>query len=505
MHVPVDGEHVTARPFRAAPVDWLRAACAALLVGLSACGGGGDALAPDPAPGPAATPPAPALRRAGTALAIDAGASGRPVDLRLVSSANGDGVAVWQADDGTRHNLWANRYRAAAAAWESAAPLETSDAHIDDFDLAVDANGNAVVVWREISVGQPSANGVLMSARLDADADAWTAPELLSDAGREPRVASSAAGSVLAVYVGPNQHIVRGRFFDRATGTWQPEEVVEENSTGTGFSAGPTALLDASGNALAAFLSLRSAAGGVASNYFAVDGGGWARLPPGEPGLLGGVPGSFSAEGPIGNLQLATSIDGNFALAWEAGENWDVPELSMIRVARFTSRTRSWSNAQTLVPADAQKNVRLQRLGSDAAGNAFLVWTENRGQRTALIALRLDHEGDVCTAVQVIDSAVGGGAAQADLGVDPGGDALVIWQQFEGGRADDGSRSNIAINRFDSESGAWASAVLAETQAGNASSPHASAQAGRALLGWIQPDDAGNARVYALLQPLADD
>ena len=66
--------------------------------------------------------------------------------------------------------------------------------------------------------------------------------------------------------------------------------------------------------------------------------------------------------------------------------------------------------------------------------------------------------------MQVIDSVVGGGAARADLGIDPRGHAIAIWQQFEGGRPDDGSRSNIAINRFDGAAGAWASAVLAETR-----------------------------------------
>jgi len=105
--------------------------------------------------------------------------------------------------------------------------------------------------------------------------------------------------------------------------------------------------------------------------------------------------------------------------------------------------------------------------------------------------------------VQVIDRAVGGGAARADLGVDPQGQAIAIWQQFEGGRPDDGSRSNIAINRFDDASGTWASAVFAETLPGNAISPRTSASGGQALLGWIQ-SEGGENHVKALLQGLAD-
>ncbi len=73
----------------------------------------------------------------------------------MARSANGDGFAVWQADDGTRHNLWANRYRAATAAWGSPINIEASSADIDDFDLTVDASGNAVVAWHEVSTGDP--------------------------------------------------------------------------------------------------------------------------------------------------------------------------------------------------------------------------------------------------------------------------------------------------------------------------------------------------------------
>jgi hypothetical protein len=95
---------------------------------------------------------------------------------------------------------------------------------------------------------------------------------------------------------------------------------------------------------------------------------------------------------------------------------------------------------------------------------------------------------------------VGGGAGRADLGVDLQRNAIAIWEQFEAGSPGDGSRSNIAINRFDRATGAWASAVLAETLPGNAISPSTSAHGGQALLGWIQTE-GGVHRVKALLQP----
>jgi hypothetical protein len=499
---------------RAAPAAMLRAGCVALLVGVSACGGGGDdgpppsaepapAAEPDPtppAPTPGTTQPVPALLVVGTALSIDSGASGSPVSLRVVRSANGDGVAVWRADDGTRHNLWANCYRAAKAAWGSPINIEASSADIDDFDLTVDASGNAVVAWHEVSTGDPRLEqGVVMSARFDAGAGAWATPVPLNTDASQPRVASDATGAVLAVYVARSV-VVRGRFFDPVSGTWQPEAAIEQNNTGTGFSHGPVPLLDGGGNALVAFSNSRTGAGIVASNYFSRSNGGWGELTPGDPDILGAVPGSVTFGGQ-GNVQLAATTEGNFLLAWNPAPSFEDPQSAQILIAHFTTSTRTWSAAQTLVPSSGQ-NIQLQRIGSDAGGNTLVLWTESIGMRTALKALRLDQAGVACDAVRVIDSAVGGGAARADLGVDPQGDAIAIWQQFEGDRPDDGSRSNIAINRFDRTAGAWTSAILAETQAGNAVSPRASAGGGEALLGWIQAEGGVN-RVKALLQPLA--
>jgi hypothetical protein len=238
-------------------------------------------------------------------------------------------------------------------------------------------------------------------------------------------------------------------------------------------------------------------------------------LPPQSPSdAILGLVGNFGG-GIIDHLQLATSTDGNFLLAWDERGAFDDGSGTQIFIAHFTSRSRTWGRVQLLVPRAPPQDpnglrfaaffVRLHRIGSDAGGNALVLWTEGLTERnvtrTALKAIRVDHAGAVCSAVQLIDGAVGGGAGGADLGVDPQGNAIAIWQQFEGGRAGDLSRTNIAINRFDTATGTWASAVLAEAEPGNAISPRASANGSQALLGWIQEEGGAN-RVKALLQPL---
>jgi len=468
---------------------------AGLIASLSACGGGGDVgvsptSTPATAPAPAAAPTQSATALAPvTAQSIDNGASGDPVTLRVARSANGDGFAVWLAYDGTRHNLWANRYRAATRAWGTAVSIETTAADIGNFDLSVDPDGNAVVVWGE--------SRAVMSVRFTASAGVWAAAELrgtTSDPAR-PRVATDGSGAVIVVWT-PS---VVGRYFDPATGAWQ-EAPIAQDTFGTGDSNSPVPILDGSGNALVVYRNERISAGLLASNYYSRSTGTWGKLPPDVDGILGEIPGSGIGVLFNNNVQLATGADGNFLAAWQGWDDTTPNPYSVIRTARFTSRTRTWSTTETLLTGSYDTvDFQLQRIATDAAGHAQLIWTERDGTRTALKAMRLD--GAVCNAPEVLDRAIGGGAARADLAVDAQGNAIAIWQQFEGNRPDDGSRSNIAINRFDAATSLWSGAMLAESQAGNAISPSASAGGGQALLGWIQSEGGIN-RVKAALQSL---
>jgi hypothetical protein len=272
----------------------------------------------------------------------------------------------------------------------------------------------------EVPADPQVARGMVMSARFDTGAGAWATPVPLNTDSSQPRVASDATGAVLAVY-GDRSNVIRGCFFDPVSGTWQPEALIEQNHTGTGFSFGPLPLLDGSGNALVAYHNARTGPGILARNYFSRSGGGWGQLPPEDPDILGVMPGTLT-EGGQGNPELVNTLNGNFLLAWTQAESELDPQgPRRIVIARFTSNVRTWSAAQTLIPGSATKNIQLQRMATDAGGNEQLLWTENDGMRTALKAVRLDPAGAACSLVETIDRAVGGGAARADLGVDPRG------------------------------------------------------------------------------------
>ena len=60
---------------------------------------------------------------------------------------NGNAIVVWSQPDGTRNNIWANRFTPSAG-WGAAEQIETDNAG-DAFGphVAVDPDGNAVAVW----------------------------------------------------------------------------------------------------------------------------------------------------------------------------------------------------------------------------------------------------------------------------------------------------------------------------------------------------------------------
>ena len=63
--------------------------------------------------------------------------------------SSGNAVAVWQQSDGTRNNIWANRF-VPGLGWATAEIIETDNAGDANFpQIATDSTGNAVAVWQQ--------------------------------------------------------------------------------------------------------------------------------------------------------------------------------------------------------------------------------------------------------------------------------------------------------------------------------------------------------------------
>ena len=75
------------------------------------------------------------------------GLSAKP---HIAVDASGNAIAVWLQDDGTREDIWANRY-VAGTGWGAAELIEVDAGLVLDPQIAVDASGNAIAVWPQIT------------------------------------------------------------------------------------------------------------------------------------------------------------------------------------------------------------------------------------------------------------------------------------------------------------------------------------------------------------------
>ena len=83
---------------------------------------------------------------AATLLETDDGEAWNP---QVAVDASGNAIAVWNQSDGTRFDVWANRY-IAGAGWGTAILLETENAgHAGSPQVAVSPSGQAVAVWHQ--------------------------------------------------------------------------------------------------------------------------------------------------------------------------------------------------------------------------------------------------------------------------------------------------------------------------------------------------------------------
>jgi hypothetical protein len=186
----------------------------------------------------------------GTASLIETDNAGNALNPQIAIDSTGNALAVWFQGDGTRDNIWSNRYTAGAG-WGTASLIETDNAGSAGFpQIAIDSTDNALAVW-----AQKDSSGIaqVWSNRY-ANSSGWgTATPIQSNLEislniPKPQISFDSMGNALAVWNG--QFNGQSIFFDRYTaGTgWGTARLVEYV---TGDSLEPQIAIDNNGNALA--------------------------------------------------------------------------------------------------------------------------------------------------------------------------------------------------------------------------------------------------------------
>jgi hypothetical protein len=340
---------------------------------------------------------------------------------QVAFDAAGNAIVVWYQFDGTRNDIWANRYTAGAG-WGTAARIETSADDAGAVQVAMDTNGNALAVWTQSSSG----SGWSIWANRYTAASGWgTAALVETDTGGAfvPQVAMDANGNALAVWrqYDGTRYSIRASRYSVGSG-WSSAGPIE---SGTGEATAPQIAVDASGNALAVWYQSDGTRNNIWANRYVV-GIGW-----GTAALI-----ETDNAGDAFLPQIAVDASGNAHAVWYQDDG----VRTNIWANRYVVGT-GWGTA-TLIETDDAGDAFLPQIAVDASGNALAVWYQSDGARTNIWVNRYVM-GSGWGAATLIETDNAGTATSPQIAVDASGNALVVWSQSSG------SRYSIHSARFD--------------------------------------------------------
>lgn len=225
---------------------------------------------------------------------------------------NGNALAVWEQWDGSRYNIWANRYSAGTDSWGGAELVETNDAGwATSSQVVFNANGDGMVVWEQTD---GSGRNIWFNRYL-ADSNSWKGPEKIS--GNEdnptysPQIALDASGNALVVWRqkdGTRFDIWASRY-TAGTDSWSSAELIETDNAGDAKS--PQVAVDTGGNALAVWHQNDGTRYNIMANRYTADTDSW-----GEAELI-----EMDNAGDAGSPQIAVDANGSALAVWQQSDD----------------------------------------------------------------------------------------------------------------------------------------------------------------------------------------
>jgi hypothetical protein len=266
---------------------------------------------------------------------------------------------VWRQSDGTRTNIWANRY-VVGTGWGTSTLIETDNVgEANKPQVAMDDSGNAIAVWY-----QSDGFRLHIWTNRYVVGTGWGMATLIETVGSalDPQVAIDGSGNAIAVwrqYDGADYNIWAKRY---VVGTgWGTATLIE---TDYGYAKDPQVAVDDSGNAIAVW---DHEDGPLHTNIWAnryVVGTGW-----GTATLI------ETDDGDVGYPQVAMDGSGNAIAVWEQ-DNDSFGSRTSIYANRYVIGT-GWGTA-TLIETD-YGDASYPQVAMDGSGNAIAVWKQVDG------------------------------------------------------------------------------------------------------------------------------
>lgn len=357
----------------------------------------------------------------GTAMLIETSDAGDAVSPQVALDDSGNVLAVWQQNDGTRENIWANRF-VPGTGWGTATLIETNDAgDAVSPQVALNGSGKAVTVWRQ-NDGQGGED--IWANRFDPDTG-WGPAELIETDnlgdGWSPQVAIDRNGSAVAVWAHWDNGLLRiwANRFVADTGWGVAGHIGADVVEPADY---PQVVMDDSGNGIVVWQQTSGTRNDIWANRFTPEAG-WGTAERIEKDDAGSA----------SNPQVAMDGSGNAVVVWQQGDG----VRENIRANRFVPGT-GWDTAVFIETGDAGDAVSPQ-VAVDSSGNAIVVWQQSDGTHENIWANRFVPAMGLGTA-ELIETDDAGPALYPRIAVNSSGNAMAVWHQFDSDRY--GTRAN---------------------------------------------------------------
>ena len=348
---------------------------------------------------------------------IDSG-TGRSVSASVAVDAKGNAMAIWQQHDGTRNNIWANRYDVATEQWAGPELVETADGAAISPQVKMDADGNAIAVWLQYD----GTRNNIETSRYDVASGKWLPLEPVETLDADPegiRLAVDDAGNALLVWLQSDGTRLRVRANHYLAGdTWQGAVILD---AGDGDPLAASLALDTvRGSAMVAWLQSQSASERqIRYARFDAASGGWS-MPAGA---------IVTGDASLGVPDLAMNADGDAMAIW-------LQTGSALWASRYGAGA-GWGTPEP-VERDSVGSAASPRVAMDAAGNVTVVWVKD----VLSEYISLDFPKDIRAnrhvpgmgwgGMQVISRHAPVLVRNPVLATDALGNALAVWEQSDG-------------------------------------------------------------------------
>ena len=389
---------------------------------------------------------------------------------QIAMDGSGNAIAVWTQFDGTIWSIWANRY-AAGLGWEAEAVIETDPRDADNPQVAVDGSGNAIAVWEQY-------DGTVWNiwANRYSTATGWGAEEAIetgSGGAFSPRIAIDGSGNAIAVWRQYDGTTVWNVWANRYTATgwpkgWGTAQLIETNDTGD--VALPQIAMDSNGNATVVWSHFDD----TTSSYSI-----WANRYDAGTGTWGTAAAVEANTTDAYSPEIAMDANGNAIVVWvqSAGDLLDV------WANRYDATGGTWGT-ELLIETNVAGEVWDPRVAMDGSGNATAVWTQSDGSRFNVWANRYDATGGTWGTPEAIETDTND-TYKPRVAMDGSGNAVAVWVEYNYAA----KCYTIWANRYEAGVGWGVPEIIETNDTGYARQPRIAMETGGdATVVWYQYD-----------------